>query len=152
MTDTPASPTRRRFLGLALVAIVGAGCGSDSNDREATSGQSSTDPGILVISPERAAAIIDEDDDRLFILDVRTPEEFAEAHIDGAELIDIQAPGFEEKVGALDRGRQYVLYCRSGNRSERARLLMEDLGFAEVYDVDGGIVAWTDAGLPTVSS
>ena len=46
------------------------------------------------------------------------------------------------------RDREIVVICRSGNRSERARLLMDDLGFGEVYDVEGGIVAWESAGLP----
>ena len=42
----------------------------------------------------------------------------------------------------------YVIYCRTDNRSTDARLLMENLGFLEVYEIDGGIVAWADNDLP----
>jgi rhodanese-related sulfurtransferase len=45
----------------------------------------------------------------------------------------------------------YLLYCRSGNRSAQAREMMRGLGFAEVYEIDGGITAWTEAGLGVVA-
>ena len=43
------------------------------------------------------------------------------------------------------------MYCRSGNRSAGAREIMRDLGFEEVYEIDGGIADWVQAGLPIVS-
>ena len=86
------------------------------------------------------------------LLDVRTPEEFAAGHIAGAENIDFYAADFADRIDALDQGESYVVYCHTGNRSGQATALMADKGFASVTDVDGGIEAWTAAGLPTVTA
>ena len=83
------------------------------------------------------------------ILDVRTPEEFAEGHIEGAVQIDFYAPDFADRIAELDRDVPYLVYCQSGTRSGQTRQLMADLGFRSVTDVDGGFVAWIDAGLDT---
>lgn len=107
--------------------------------------------GVEVVSPAQGFAILETTDPRLSVLDVRTPEEYAEAHLEGAMLLDFYAEDFEARVDQLDRSALYLLYCRSGNRSAQARALMARLGFEEVYDIDGGIVAWLDAGLPVVS-
>jgi len=103
------------------------------------------------ITTEGRSEVIDEGDPDLVVLDVRTPEEFAEAHLADAILIDIYEPDFADRIAELDRSVPYVLYCRSGNRSEEARNLMAELGFEEVYDVAGGIVGWTEAGLSVVT-
>lgn len=84
------------------------------------------------------------------ILDVRTPGEFADGHIEGAVLLDFNAANFEAEVDKLDKDIRYVVYCRTSNRSGQAINVMKKLGFAEVYDLDGGIVAWQAAGYPVV--
>ena len=116
-------------------------------DRCATGPETSA---VVLASPEEAQALIDSGDVKL--LDVRTPEEFAAGHIAGAENIDFYAADFADQIDALDQGEQYVVYCRSGNRSGQATALMADKGFGSVTDVDGGIVAWEAAGLPTVTA
>ena len=65
--------------------------------------------------------------------------------------LDFYASDFADRIDALDHGKPYVVYCRSGNCSGQATELMADRGFAGVTDVDGGIVAWEGAGLPTVT-
>ncbi|MEM9514809.1 MAG: rhodanese-like domain-containing protein [Actinomycetota bacterium] len=102
------------------------------------------------VSPADAAALIDDPPDDLVVLDVRTPEEFAEGHLADAALLDFYRADFAEQVAELDRDVPYVVYCRSGNRSGRTAALMEDLGFTDVTDVDGGILAWSKAQLPVV--
>jgi phage shock protein E len=82
------------------------------------------------------------------ILDVRTPGEFAEGHIDGAVNLDIQAPDFEKRLRALDRKRSYLVYCRTGNRSRRATVAMEALGFRSIFHMNEGIVMWKQQNLP----
>ena len=82
------------------------------------------------------------------ILDVRTPAEFREGHIEGAVLLDISAPEFETRVSALDRGKTYLVYCRTGNRSLRAVQTMERLGFRSIYHMNQGIVGWQQKKLP----
>lgn len=84
------------------------------------------------------------------ILDVRTPGEFAEGHIDGAVNLDVQSPDFEKKVRALNRTRTYLVYCRTGNRSRRATIAMEDLGFRSIFHMTEGIVKWKQQNLPLV--
>jgi rhodanese-related sulfurtransferase len=82
------------------------------------------------------------------VLDVRTPEEYAEGHVAGATLIDFSAPDFADRIGELDPAVTYVDYCRSGNRSGQSTALMAQQGFTSVNDVDGGVLAWEAAGLP----
>lgn len=115
-----------------------------------TSPTSST-PGVRVIDIDRAAELHQDLTKGLVVLDVRTPEEFATGHLAGAVMIDFNGPEFEAQIDALDRDTPYLLYCRSGNRSGQARALMEQLGFVDVADIDGGILAWEQAGLTTVT-
>lgn len=84
------------------------------------------------------------------VLDVRTPEEFAAGHIGGAINLDFNSPGFKEEVAKLERGATYLLHCRSGSRSGKAKPTFEELGFKAIYHLEGGINAWEAAGLPTV--
>lgn len=84
------------------------------------------------------------------LLDVRTPEEFAQGHLKGAVLVDVKSPEFETNVAKLPHKDRYLLYCRSGHRSGMALEKMKGMGFANLQHVAGGIGAWTAAGLPTV--
>lgn len=124
--------------------LVGAGCGSssDTDDTAATGA-------VRVVEPGAALELLGDGSDRVLI-DVRTPEEYDEAHLDGALLIDFYRDDFEAAISELDRDQPYVIYCRSGNRSGQARELMADLGFTDVADIGGGIVAWEAEGLPTI--
>ena len=79
------------------------------------------------------------------LLDVRTPEEFAENHLPGAINIDWRGEGFSEKAQKLDKARPVMVYCRSGRRSAEAAKTMDGIGF-KTYNMKGGILAWTEAG------
>lgn len=83
-----------------------------------------------------------------FLLDVRTPEEFAEGHIEGAVNMDVQSADFNTQVSALDKNKAYYVYCRSGRRSASAQEIMKEAGFKQVYNLEGGILAWEKEGLP----
>ncbi len=122
-----------------------------ANEPAAQQVETSVVSGIRVVTPEEAAETIADAPDDLVILDVRTQDEFDEAHIDGAVLLDFYRDDFADRLAELDPTVPYVLYCRSGNRSGQARAIMDDLGFQSVEDVDGGIVGWQQAGLPTVA-
>jgi phage shock protein E len=71
------------------------------------------------------------------ILDVRTPAEIAEGHLEGALFVDFMADDFREKVVALDKSADYIVHCRSGNRSGQAVVIMAELGFTGAL-VNGG--------------
>lgn len=76
------------------------------------------------------------------VLDVRTLEEFASGRLPGAANVDIQVPRFQNRLAALDRGKTYLVYCRTGNRSTRAVRVMKSLGFQSVYHMTEGILRW----------
>ncbi len=86
------------------------------------------------------------------IVDVRTPGEFAEGHLSGAMNVNVMAPDFETQFGALDRGKTYLVYCRTGNRSAQAIQVMERLGFRSMYHMFEGIVGWQKKSFPLVKS
>ena len=77
------------------------------------------------------------------IIDVRTPDEFAEGFIPKAKLINIQNPSeFTSGVEQLDKDKSYYVYCRSGKRSEMACQVMENMGFKDVNNLETGIIEW----------
>lgn len=80
------------------------------------------------------------------LVDVRTPEEFAENHLPGAVNIDRLGKDFSDKaLTLLDKGCPVLVYCRSGRRSEAAAAILDGIGF-RTYNMKGGIMAWTSAG------
>ena len=92
------------------------------------------------ITPAEAKAIMDESDGYI-ILDVRTQEEFDEAHIDGAILI----PDYEiaDKAESIlkDKDQLILVYCRSGNRSKQASKKLAEMGYTNIVEF-GGINRW----------
>ena len=84
------------------------------------------------------------------ILDVRTPEEYAEGHLANATNIDFKATDFAEKVGKLDKSKTYLVYCYSGHRSASAVEIMKTQSFLTIYNLDGGITQWTTDKNPVV--
>ncbi|MEZ4721871.1 MAG: rhodanese-like domain-containing protein [Flavobacteriales bacterium] len=84
------------------------------------------------------------------LVDVRTPGEWQSGIIEGAHLIDINGSSFKEDVAKLDRSVPVLVYCRSGGRSSSAASIMADMGFTQVYNLQGGITAWAGSGQATV--
>ncbi len=84
------------------------------------------------------------------IIDVRTPGETAQGMISGAREIDINDPAFQKKIGTLDKNKPVLVYCRSGGRSGRAMAILNQMGFKEVYNLSGGMLAWQKAKQPVV--
>ena len=82
------------------------------------------------------------------LLDVRTPQEYTSGHIASAFNLDIYDPGFKEALGKLDKERPVLVYCKSGGRSGQAAEMMGQMGFKEVYNLQGGMLAWANAGKP----
>ncbi|MEK7951035.1 rhodanese-like domain-containing protein [Luteolibacter soli] len=88
--------------------------------------------------------------DGVQILDVRTPDEWKEGHLEKAKLVTLSKEGFVEKAKAeLDPKKPVLVYCKSGGRSAKAAKQLREAGFT-VYDLDGGITAWQKAGKPVV--
>jgi rhodanese-related sulfurtransferase len=101
-----------KALILALIAVVTLGVTACSSG-----------------DPDTARARIE---DGATLIDVRTPQEYDEGHLEGAINIDVQAADFDERVQELPRDEPYVVYCRSGSRSAQAISRMEELGFTDL--------------------
>lgn len=84
------------------------------------------------------------------IIDVRTPEEFAEGHLEGAINIDIRSADFEARLHELNPMGSYAVYCRSGNRSGQAVQIMMDHAFTNVTNVGSREQASEALGVPIV--
>ena len=84
-----------------------------------------------------------EADENAVILDVRTEAEVSEGIIANAINIDIhKGQDFVDQIEALDKNKNYYVYCRSGMRSEKACEIMNQLGFENAYNLIGGILDW----------
>jgi rhodanese-related sulfurtransferase len=82
------------------------------------------------------------------ILDIRTPEETAEGHIEGATFIDFLGGDFEQEISKLNKKRTYFVYCRSAKRTIPATEKMMEMGFKNVYMLEGGLNNWMEKGKP----
>lgn len=148
---------RTLLLGLAALCVAvytvhvmlqpGAPGAAQATQQTRLTGQAT---GWHDVTPQEAAAIIEQRqaDDAFMVLDVRTPPEFAEGHLKGARNIDFTSPDFHDRLRSLNRNRTYLVYCRSGNRSNKALEAFRELGFTSVLHMNGGTLAWNAAGLP----
>lgn len=81
------------------------------------------------------------EDKSIVLLDVRTPQEYAEVHIPGSILIPLDKIKDEAKDKLTDKNALIYVYCRSGNRSDSAAKILVELGYTKVYNI-GGIASW----------
>lgn len=98
------------------------------------------------VDPDGAARLLAED--KVIVLDVRTPDEFKAGHIKGARLMDFRDPDFAKKLGQLDRTKTYLVHCAVGGRSRASLETFRKLGFQSIVHLDGGFTAWQRAGKP----
>lgn len=127
-SSTPSESGSTASSASASVSSDSASSGSSSSS--GSSGQANTAIGTLI--------------------DVRTPEEFADGHLKGATNIDFNGPDFAEKISELDKDGEYTLYCRSGRRSGLALEAMKAAGFTKVTNAGGVEQASKTLGLDIV--
>lgn len=109
-------------------------------------------PTIKTLEPKLALEFIQKNrkNPSLVVLDIRTPQEFHDGHIEGAVNINYRSPNFGTDLDSLDKTKSYFIYCTIGRRSGEAIVIMIQKGFTNIYRIPGDIVAWTAAGLPLV--
>jgi rhodanese-related sulfurtransferase len=84
-----------------------------------------------------------KEEKKAIVIDVRTPAEWQQGVISGADLfIDYNSPAFKQQLAKLDKSKTYIVYCRSGGRSAGASQVMVDSGFKNVINMQGGIMSW----------
>ena len=83
-------------------------------------------------------------DKSIDIIDIRTDEEFSKGSIKNSYNIDFQKREFIDNLNLLDKEKAYIIYCMSGNRSEKASLIMKSLGFKVIYHYKKGYNDWVE--------
>ena len=125
------------FLGLFFLAILGISTLSYA--------QSPADS-AKVVSVEKFQKLSSKK--KNILIDVRTPEEMQEGHLEGALNINFLSDGFENEIKQLAKTKTYLLYCRTGKRTAKAGAAMKAAGFKKVIMLDGGITAWKEQRKP----
>jgi rhodanese-related sulfurtransferase len=97
------------------------------------------------VAPADAMALLTQRQ-QVFLLDVRTAEEYRQARLDGATLIPIDQ--VVRRLAEIPRDRPVLVYCAVGSRSAQVFNFLARRGYAEVYNLDGGIYAWAAQGYP----
>lgn len=119
--------------------IVLTGCGKAQNNQDSN-----------LSSTEFAKKLNQTKDAQL--VDVRTPGEFRNGHLKNAMNIDWNADDFTEKAKALDKDKPVFLYCMSGPRSTAAAEKLQEMGFKNIYEMQGGMMKWRNANLPEIKA
>lgn len=104
-----------------------------------------------VLPPLEAQKLIEvnKDNPQFIIIDLRTKDEFDEAHIEDAKNVPYYATNFKRIISQLDRESKILLYCQKGRQSPLALRALEKLRFSDMYILDGGFDEWVNTGLPT---
>ena len=153
--NTPG--TRARRVALAVGACSGEGDEGGGGAPEVlpalpTLAMAEVPPGemsvnVLDVTAHEAKELI-QSDASVIVLDVRTPDEFAEGHIKGAVNLDFMSETFFEDLDKLDKSASYVVYCRSGRRSAKAIDAMKAAQIESIAHMNTGMNGWSAAGLP----
>jgi rhodanese-related sulfurtransferase len=136
-----------------IVSVALSGCIGDkkSVNNTVTDTKVSEKDTYTNINVQQGKEMIDRGD--VFILDVRTPEEYASGHIKNSTLLavqDIPANELDIKLKEIPKDRSILVYCRTGKRSVAASTILVGNGFSKVYNMQGGITEWNNAGYETV--
>ena len=107
--------------------------------------QTKTQTEVNNISPKQAKELMDKAKD-VFVLDVRTEEEYKEVHIKDAHLIPIQE--LEQNINKIPEDKKVIVHCAAGKRSARACEILKNKGLKELYNLAGGISKWQAEGYP----
>lgn len=104
---------------------------------------------FMILYQQQTVTVVDQEQFKAYmaaghpLIDVRTPEEFAQGHIEGAQNHNLYDANFIDQFKTFDKEKPLLLYCRSGNRSGRAAKRLDSLGFIKLYDLQGGFIAWS---------
>lgn len=97
---------------------------------------------LKVLSPAEYKQEVKSQDVQL--VDVRTPKEYKEGYLEGAENMDFLADNFLLKMEKFDKSAPLYIYCRSGKRSAKAAAQLTAIGFTKIIDLEGGYEAWKE--------
>ncbi|WP_299257388.1 rhodanese-like domain-containing protein [uncultured Aquimarina sp.] len=120
----------KTILAVVVLSILLFSC-TDSNTK---------DTAVELITVEEMDSLLEME--KVQLVDVRTPQEYAEGHIEGAINIDFSDENFETLISEVDKSKPVAVYCGRGGRSGKCSSYMKKAGFTKIYDLDGGITEW----------
>lgn len=133
------SVSKNLSISLFVVVALLFSCKNNSQNKDKSAA-------IEVINPIVFKAKVDNETVQL--IDVRRPEEFTAGHIKNSKNINVLGTDFVKNAETtLDKDKPVYLYCRSGKRSARASKALKEAGFTEIYDLEGGFLAWSKENL-----
>ena len=132
---------KRLFLLLSLIVILAACGGTETAAPAALS-----DPASLPLNISAATTAQYQNRDDVLLIDVREQWEYDEGHIPGITLIPMSE--IEGRLSEIPTDKEVIVTCRSGNRSSQVTSYLQGLGYDNVHNMEGGILAWQAAGLP----
>lgn len=136
-----------KILTLLFISILMVNCKGKTETTE-TSTESVSETIYEKIDPKLFVdKIYSYENEGAQIIDVRTPGEFSEQHIDNAINININDGSFDAELAKLDKSKPTFVYCLSGGRSSSAAAKMQELGFKEIYEMEGGMMKYNAEGL-----
>ena len=94
-----------------------------------------------MVQPNQVEKLLEQN---IRVVDVRTPEEFSAGALPSAENVSVTSLSFFSEIGDYAKDEPILVYCKMGSRSARAVLIMKTLGFQNIYELEGGYVAWKD--------
>lgn len=121
---------------LSIIIFSAVACQSQNTSKEAAATAKSE---VLSVTDFKTKI----SDSKVQLVDVRTPEEYAQGHIGEALNVNVLDGNFSTEIQKMDKTKPVYIYCRSGSRSARAAKTMQELGFLEIYDLQGGYLAWS---------
>lgn len=127
------------LLLIAFISIVTLGCKESTKVQEAE---------VELITVEEMDSLLELG--KVQLIDVRTPNEYNDGHIEGAVNIDYRNENFEELISKVDKSKPVAVYCGRGGRSGKCSAFMKKAGFTKIYDLDGGITEWKFKGKSVV--
>jgi len=142
---------KRIFTLLVFAASISLAFSCNSSATQSQAEDNEIQEGLISknVSAQEFQKLIKEKKDAI-LLDVRTPNELAQGVIGKVKHIDFYDVNFKEELGKLDRTKPVLIYCRSGRRSAITMSHLRELGFSQVYNLQGGIIEWSEAGLEIV--
>ena len=140
--------TSNKYISITYGAILGsllfstfAGASTKSSSFMNKFFRNDSTASYINISQEEMQTMTE--DSNYVVIDVRTPKELESGYIPGTDVfLDYNTPELDDEINKLDKSKNYILYCRSGNRSAKVCKMMSEKGFTNLYNLSGGIMKW----------
>ena len=148
--ETSLSVGSVKSLCLSALVLLLAAISGHSVEPAASPTATATASAVQDLSPEEAAALLQKKP-QVVILDVRTPDEFADGHLEGARNLSLLGGTFEKELPKLDPSKEYLVHCAAGTRSAKALTKLKAANFQHVYHLPSGFNGWKNAQKPVVT-